>query len=147
MVHAWIPRVVAALALLATVASIQDGVANDRLAELPTTPIGELWLHADRWSGKDVAVEGQVYKFPGNRVTSGRVLDQVVCDRISRFRPRSGGECMMFTGLRVQNIPGARRSADGGLWTPRRVRLAAVLREDACGVPVLDVSRYWGVPL
>jgi hypothetical protein len=54
---------------------------------------------------------------------------------------------MMFTGLRVQNIPGARRIADGGWWTPRRVRLAAVLREDACGVPVLDVSRYWGVPL
>jgi hypothetical protein len=52
---------------------------------------------------------------------------------------------MMFIGLRVQDIPGAERSIDGGWWTPRRVRLTAVLQEDACAVPVLDVSRYFGV--
>jgi hypothetical protein len=28
-----------------------------------------------------------VYKFPGNRVTSERVLDQVICDRMRRLHP------------------------------------------------------------
>jgi hypothetical protein len=78
--------------------------------------------------GKSVVVEGQLYKFPGNRLSSAKVQDQLVCDRITRLPPGGRGSyCIVFWGVRVQAVPGARRSSDGGWWVRRRVRLAGKL--------------------
>ncbi|SRR6266508_734015 len=114
-----------------------------RHAEL--TSVGDLVRRPDRWAARLVIVEGQLYKFPGDRVTSERVQDQLVCDRIARFPPRGGSHCIQFWGLRVQEVPGARRSPDGGWWVKRQVRLTGTLH----GYPhppfervALDVSHW-----
>ncbi|MGH3019971.1 MAG: hypothetical protein ACRDNR_07415 [Gaiellaceae bacterium] len=91
-------------------------------------PLIDLALHPNRYVGKRVVVEGQLYKFPGNRISSAKVQDQLVCDRIDRFPPGgSGTYCIAFWGVRVQDVDRARRSPDGGWWVRLPVRLAGRL--------------------
>jgi hypothetical protein len=90
--------------------------------------IAELVWHPRPWVGKRVTVVGKLYKFPGKRVTSPKVHDQLVCDRITPSFPRSpGGLCFFFRGLRIQDVPGVRPRRKGGLWVPTNVQLAGAL--------------------
>lgn len=91
--------------------------------------LSELALHPNRWVARRVVVEGQLYKFPGNQVSSAKVQDQLVCDRIARFPPGGRGSyCIVFWGVRVQDVRAARRSPDDGWWVKSPVRLAGKLR-------------------
>lgn len=113
-----------ALAILDSVVEGEDGGPVDRRP----TPLIDLARHPNRWVEKTVVVEGQLYKFPGDRVSSAKVHDQLVCDRIDRFPPGGyGAYCIVFWGVRVQDVTGARPSPDGGWWVRRPVRLAGRL--------------------
>ena len=91
-------------------------------------PLRELALHPNWWVRRRVVVEGSLYKFPGNRISSGKVHDQLVCDRIDRFPPGGRGRyCLAFWGVRVQDMPGARRAPDRGWWVEEPIRLAGKL--------------------
>jgi hypothetical protein len=102
------------------------------------TSLMELALHPNRWVRKRVVVEGQLYKFPGNRASSAKVQDQLVCDRIDRFPPGGRGTyCIVFWRVRVQDVPGARRSPDRDWWVRRR----RSPRWEVARVPLSETSR------
>lgn len=108
--------------------------------EKEPVPLAELALHPNRWVSY-VVIEGQLYKFPGGRVTSVQVQDQLICNRINRFPPSGRGTyCIVFWGVSIGDVTGARRSPDGGWWVERRVRLMGTLLGFPFGPPVERVG-------
>jgi hypothetical protein len=109
--------------------TVSSGTRGSSTEAAPViTGLTTLVWNADRWAGRRVTVVGELYKFPGNRISSERVQDQLICNRINSTPPDGTSLCIFFWGLRIQDVPGVGRSPDGGLWVKDRIQLDGTLR-------------------